>query len=55
MSWLARRTGLAGVAGLVEKLILSAAGVLSTNKQMRHLGGIQRYTFFVLFTIFSMI
>lgn len=39
LPWLALRTGLAAVAGLVEELVFAAAGVLSTNKQTRHLGG----------------
>lgn len=39
LSWLALRTGLAAVAGLVEELILSTAGILCTGKHTTHLEG----------------
>lgn len=39
LSWLALGAGLAGVAGLVEEFILSAAGILCTGKHATHLEG----------------
>jgi len=39
LSWLALRTCLAAIAGLVEELILSTAGILGTSKHATHLEG----------------
>lgn len=36
------RTGLAAIAGLVEELVLSTAGVLGTSKHTTHLRGTER-------------